>query len=111
MTPGCRLPASVNPYNVAAHAFRAGLTHSLNEYLGYRLLDSRLGWLRDGDNARLLRRGLRGLEKESLRVDREGRLSRRPHPHGLGAALTHPYLTTDYSEAMLEFENPELKNP
>jgi len=70
------------------------------------LLDSRIGWLRDGDNAASLRRGLRGLEKESLRVERNGRLSRRPHPERLGSALTHPYLTTDYSEAMLEFVTP-----
>ncbi len=53
-----------------------------------------------------MRRGLRGIEKESLRVDRNGRLSDRPHPPALGAALTHPYLTTDYSEALLEFVTP-----
>jgi len=70
------------------------------------LLDSRLDWLRDGEHAELLRSGLRGLEKESLRVDGEGRLSRRPHPPALGSALTHPYLTTDYSEALLEFVTP-----
>ena len=72
----------------------------------HRLLDSRLGWLRDGDNAARLRRGLRGLEKESLRVDRRGYLSRAPHPPALGSALTHPYLTTDYSEALLELVTP-----
>lgn len=70
------------------------------------MLDSRLGWLSDGGNVRLLRGGRRGLEKESLRVDHEGRLSRRSHPRDLGSALTHPYLTTDYSEAMLEFVTP-----
>ena len=70
------------------------------------MLDSRLDWLRDEDNVNRLRRGLRGLEKESLRVDYEGRLSLRPHPLGLGSALTHPHLTTDYSEAMLEFVTP-----
>ena len=72
----------------------------------HRLLDSRLGWLRDGDNASRLRRGLRGLEKESLRVDRRGYLAYTPHPHNLGSALTHPYLTTDYSEALLELVTP-----
>ncbi|MCP4295548.1 MAG: glutamate--cysteine ligase [Proteobacteria bacterium] len=44
-----------------------------------------------------------GIEKEGLRIDAEGNLSQRPHPESLGAALTHPYITTDYSEAMLEF--------
>jgi len=48
----------------------------------------------------------RGLEKESLRIDAEGVLSQRSHPVALGAALTHRYITTDYSEALLEFVTP-----
>ncbi len=66
-------------------------------------LASRLRWLHEPGNAALVRRGLRGVEKESLRVDANGRLSHRPHPRALGAALTHPYLTTDYSESLPEF--------
>ena len=50
-----------------------------------------------------MRRGLRGVEKETLRVQQNGRLSHRPHPKKLGAALTHPHLTTDYSESLPEF--------
>ena len=45
----------------------------------------------------------RGLEKESLRVDPSGVLSQSPHPHALGSTLTHPSITTDYSESLLEF--------
>lgn len=71
-----------------------------------RSLDSRLAWLRDEDNASKLRQGLRGLEKESLRVDRRGHLAHTRHPQGLGSALTHPYLTTDYSEALPELVTP-----
>ena len=48
----------------------------------------------------------RGLEKESLRIDTEGGLSQQPHPTALGAALTHRFITTDYSEALLEFVTP-----
>lgn len=48
----------------------------------------------------------RGLEKESLRVTPEGYISERPHMESLGSALTHPYITTDYSEALLEFVTP-----
>lgn len=70
------------------------------------MLDSQLGWLQDAAHANLIRRGLRGLEKEALRVDSEGHLSARMHPTRLGSALTHPYLTTDYSEALLEFVTP-----
>ncbi len=44
----------------------------------------------------------RGIEKESLRVTPDGRLSARPHPAALGAALTHPHITTDFSESQLE---------
>jgi glutamate--cysteine ligase len=63
-------------------------------------------WLRDGGRAALVRRGLRGVEKESLRVREDGTLSRLPHPAALGAALTHPYITTDYSEALPEIVTP-----
>src|SRR6185369_10715457 len=44
----------------------------------------------------------RGIEKESLRVTPEGSLAETPHPQALGSALTHPHITTDYSEAQLE---------
>ncbi|MEW6690416.1 MAG: glutamate--cysteine ligase, partial [Pseudomonadota bacterium] len=44
----------------------------------------------------------RGIEKESLRVDERGRLAATPHPGALGAALTHPHITTDFCEAQLE---------
>jgi glutamate--cysteine ligase len=71
-------------------------------------LAARLRWLREPGNAALIRRGLRGIEKESLRVQSDGRLSHRPHPARLGAALTHPYLTTDYSESLPEFVTAAL---
>jgi glutamate--cysteine ligase len=44
----------------------------------------------------------RGIEKESLRVRDDGTLARTSHPVGLGSALTHPHITTDFSEAQLE---------
>jgi glutamate--cysteine ligase len=48
-------------------------------------------------------RGMRrGIEKESLRATPEGALAMTPHPQALGSALTHPHITTDYSEAQLE---------
>ncbi|MBU2886327.1 glutamate--cysteine ligase [Gilvimarinus agarilyticus] len=50
-----------------------------------------------------LRGVLRGLEKESLRVTPEGTLAQTGHPEALGAAFAHPHITTDYSEALLEF--------
>ena len=44
----------------------------------------------------------RGIEKESLRCDPEGSLVRTPHPAELGSALTHPHITTDFSESQIE---------
>jgi glutamate--cysteine ligase len=44
----------------------------------------------------------RGIEKESLRVRPDGRLADTPHAEALGAALTHPHITTDFSESQLE---------
>jgi glutamate--cysteine ligase len=44
----------------------------------------------------------RGVEKESLRATAAGALALTPHPVALGSALTHPHITTDYSESQLE---------
>ena len=49
-----------------------------------------------------LDRLIRGIEKESLRVNPDGSLSQLPHPTALGSALTHRAITTDFSEAQLE---------
>jgi len=65
-----------------------------------------LAWLRDGFDREALKAGLRGIEKETLRVDQRGQLSSRRHPVGFGSALSHPYITTDYSEALLELVTP-----
>lgn len=45
----------------------------------------------------------RGVEKESLRSLPDGELAMTPHPAALGSALTHPNITTDFSESQLEF--------
>ena len=47
---------------------------------------------------------LHGLEREALRIDPSGRLALSPHPEdALGAALKHPYITTDFSESQIEY--------
>ena len=65
-------------------------------------LESRLALLANADKS-LLANIVRGIEKESLRVEPNGQLAKTPHPKALGSALTHPSITTDYSEALLEF--------
>lgn len=71
----------------------------------------RLELLRHAAEKGWLAEGRRGIEKESLRVTREGALARSPHPASLGAALTHAELTTDYSESLLEFITPPVADP
>ncbi len=61
----------------------------------------------DRHNA-LLHRGRLGVEREALRITEEGRLADPPHPPSLGAPLTHPYITTDYAEPLLELITPPL---
>ena len=52
----------------------------------------------------------RGIEKEGLRYTKDGLISQSPHPKSLGSTLTHPYITTDYSEALLEFITPKQES-
>ncbi len=66
------------------------------------LLAKRLELLGRPEHRRLLGQGLRGIEREALRVDQQGQLAATAHPVALGSALTHPHITTDYSEALLE---------
>ncbi|MDH3646955.1 MAG: glutamate--cysteine ligase [Gammaproteobacteria bacterium] len=70
----------------------------------YRQVQQRLSRL----NAGALSGRQLGIEKESLRVTGEGRLALTPHPESLGSALTHPLITTDYSEALLELVTPPV---
>lgn len=53
----------------------------------------------------------RGIEKEGLRVDPTGRIAATPHPAALGSKLTHPHITTDYAEALLEYITPVTCRP
>lgn len=72
--------------------------------------DAGLQWLAEANHRQFIRGGLRGLEKECLRVMPDGGLSTRPHSPHFGSALTHPWITTDYSEALLEFVTPPAED-
>ncbi len=54
----------------------------------------------------VLRGGRKGVEKEALRVTPQGRIAQTDHPPALGAALTNPLITTDFSEALIELVTP-----
>ena len=69
-------------------------------------LTRRLALLGEEEHRALLGQGLRGIERETLRVDGDGHLAATPHPVAVGSALTHPQITTDYAEALMEFITP-----
>ncbi|VAW80348.1 Glutamate--cysteine ligase [hydrothermal vent metagenome] len=74
----------------------------------YSIARKRLKRLLDLQHSQLMRNSAIGVEKESLRVNSEGSIAQTPHPRALGSALTHPYVTTDFSEALTEFITPPL---
>ena len=66
----------------------------------------RLQLLQQQSNKKLFNGIRHGIEREGLRVKVDKHLSDSSHPEILGKTLTHPYITTDYSEALLEFITP-----
>ena len=67
---------------------------------------ARLQWLAAQENCQILAHIQRGIEKEGLRVTPQATVAQTGHPQALGSALTHGSITTDYSEALLEFITP-----
>lgn len=75
-----------------------------------RVYERRLAALVNSRQQRLIARGRRGLERESLRVTSDGHIAQTPHPRSLGSSLTNPHITTDYSEALLELVTPTFND-
>ena len=76
----------------------------------YQLAEQYLKSFTSLDDKSIFLKSLIGLEKETLRVNHEGGLAQTAHPLALGSALTHPNITTDYSEALLEIVTPPSQN-
>lgn len=74
-------------------------------------LEHQLERLAHAGHAALLTQTRQGIEKEGLRVTPDAQIAQTPHPRGLGSALTHDFITTDYSEALLEFITPVHDTP
>lgn len=72
----------------------------------YQQLQHRLALLATADIEQALAASKIGLEKESLRVSPEGGISQASHPSAWGSPLTHPNITTDFSEALTELVTP-----
>ena len=71
-----------------------------------RSLGEALSLLADKGDINLENSISRGIEKESLRVSKNNTISSADHPTSLGSALTNKYITTDFSEALLELITP-----
>jgi glutamate--cysteine ligase len=83
----------------------------LKDYILLDNLQQRIAKLSQPKNIGKLKGIRRGIEKESLRIDQKGRLAQTDHTKSLGSKLTSPSITTDYSEALLEFITPALVSP
>lgn len=73
------------------------------------IIEQRVKQLLNGNSSQVLRGRKVGLEKESLRVGSDGLIAQTRHPQALGSALTHPSITTDYSEALIELVTPPFE--
>lgn len=51
-------------------------------------------------------RGHFGLEKENIRVDKDGRIALTPHPRIFGVKAENPYISADFSESQVEMITP-----
>jgi glutamate--cysteine ligase len=71
-----------------------------------RTFERRLAGLVNSGERGVLRGGLKGVEKESLRVTPAGAITHSRHPAELGAPLTNENITTDFSEALIELVTP-----
>ena len=79
-----------------------------DEIIGHqnKVLKWHLDLFNQPDVTTLLSRIKHGIEKEGLRADLSGNLALTPHPELLGKPLTNQWLTTDFSESLLEFITP-----
>ena len=62
--------------------------------------------LASAEDAKAILTFQRGIERELLRTTQQGSLALSQHPKALGAKLTHPLITTDFSESQLELITP-----
>lgn len=72
----------------------------------YTAAKNRIKQLTVAGDEELLQGGLKGVEKESLRICADGSVALTDHPRAWGSPLTHPHITTDYSEALTELVTP-----
>lgn len=68
----------------------------------------KINWLHTHKN--VFKKICRGIERETLRITLNGTLSNTNHPKLMGSKLTHQWITTDFSENLIEFITPKIKD-
>lgn len=58
-----------------------------------------------------LLRGNYGIERETLRVYKDGNIAQSLHPEVFGSKNDNPYITTDFAESQMEVITPPLNTP
>ncbi|ALD15343.1 glutamate--cysteine ligase [Buchnera aphidicola (Aphis glycines)] len=71
-------------------------------------ISKEITWLEK--HSSILKNIYRGIERETLRIKENGDFSNTPHPYQIGSPLTHQWITTDFSENLLEFITPKTNN-
>lgn len=60
-------------------------------------------------NLSILKKAEHGLERETIRITQNGKLSKNPHSQSFGSPLMNPHISTDFSEPQLELISPVFK--
>lgn len=71
-------------------------------------ISEKITWLEK--NSSILKNIYRGIERETLRIKKNGDFSNTQHPYKIGSSLTHRWITTDFSENLLEFITPKTNS-
>ncbi|QCI17797.1 glutamate--cysteine ligase [Buchnera aphidicola (Acyrthosiphon lactucae)] len=71
-------------------------------------ISKKIAWLKA--NPKMLKGIFRGIERETLRIQKNGIFSQKTHPYSIGSSLTHKWITTDFAENLLEFITPTSDN-
>lgn len=71
-------------------------------------ISKNISWLHK--HPKILEGIFRGIERETLRIKKNGNFSKTKHPYFLGSSLTNKWITTDFSENLLEFITPASNN-
>ena len=72
------------------------------KYLDYKAID----YLKNSSNKKYVTKAEFGIEKENLRINKNGELATTPHPSVFGDKKKNPYIKTDFSESQIEVITP-----